>query len=277
LPQAFPPLPHWLVFWLVPIGTQVLPLQHPPEHEVVVHWHWVPSLEQARLFFVQSVQSAPALPHDTSAAAVTHTPALVQQPSLHEVASQTHTPAALHSWPAAHPTHAFPPAPQAVVDDVTHAPVESQHPFGHVVGLHAHCPPVQLCPSPQTCPHDPQLLLSVAVSTSQPALSALPGQCAYGAVHANEQTGTLPASAPASPASMHDGVPFAVPQRYPQVPQFVGVTMFVSQPFVALLSQSAKPGSQLMSVHVPPAQTGCPFVALHLCAHAPQFCGSLPV
>jgi hypothetical protein len=69
---------------------------------------------------------------------VTHALPL-QQPLEHDCAVQTHCPP-LHARPAAHATHAPPPVPHALFPDVWQTPLMSQHPVGHVVGLHTHLP-----------------------------------------------------------------------------------------------------------------------------------------
>lgn len=86
----------------------------------------------------------------------------MQQPFGHDAASQTHCPVfVLHAWPAAHATHAAPPAPHAVVDSLARgshvplalqqpahdAPPHRQVPFEHEPDAHAlHvAPPVPHC------------------------------------------------------------------------------------------------------------------------------------
>jgi hypothetical protein len=214
VPHTSPLFPHWLALWL-PSATQVVPLQQPFGHEVAVQTQLVPSVEQA-VPVPHAVHALPPLPQVALAAAVTHLPFESQHPFGHEAASHWHRPvAALHSWPAAQATHCAPDLPHAPSVAVTQAPVGSQQPEGHVVASHEHEPFTQCWPRPHVLPHLPQFLSSLLVLMSQPFLSALAGQWAYGLVQAYWHWATAgPASgAPASPATTpHDGVPLAVPQ-----------------------------------------------------------------
>ncbi len=85
-----------------------------------------------------------------------------------------------HTWPAPHPVHAAPPAPQLVVDSAakgSHAlwPVAAaQQPLQPVVVLHAQWPPLHCVPTPQTIPQPPQLLLSVDSLTQAAPQGAWP-------------------------------------------------------------------------------------------------------
>jgi hypothetical protein len=51
-----------------------------------------------------------------------------QQPIGHDVASHTHEPLALHSWPCAHAAHMLPAAPHVLLFDVWQAPASLQQP-----------------------------------------------------------------------------------------------------------------------------------------------------
>jgi hypothetical protein len=120
-----------------------LPLQQPLGHDVASHTHW-PLLLLHSWPEPQAPQAAPAVPQEPldSAEYASHTPLEVQQPAGHEVASQTHWPLALHSWPAGHAAHARPPLPHeefVSLDSASHAPPPVQQP--------AHDPPPQV--------HDP--------------------------------------------------------------------------------------------------------------------------
>ena len=94
-------------------GSQVVPLQQPvhdvpPQvHAPVEHDSPDPHAEHA----------APPVPHADGpwAAYCTHTLPL-QQPLGHDVASHTHCPVPLHSWPVWHAAHVAPPVPQEPVD-----------------------------------------------------------------------------------------------------------------------------------------------------------------
>jgi len=64
-------------------------------------------------------------------------------------------------------------------------------------------------------------------------------------------------------------------QDTPQPPQFDGsVLVFTSQPLAGFLSQSAKPGLQVATVHKPLAQPAVPLAMEQTCPQLPQFFGS---
>jgi len=115
-------------------------------------------------------------------------------------------------------------------------------------------------------PHAPQFAALVCVFTSQP-FAGLPSQ--------------LPNPAPQVPSvqvpEAHDSLAFAKSQSAPQVPQFVSVVRFVSQPFPALPSQLPKPVVQPESWHAPARHVGLPFVKLHTWPQVPQFPELVPV
>jgi hypothetical protein len=56
----------------------------------------------------------------------------------------------------------------------------------------------------------------------------------------------------------------------PQLAQFCTVPSCISQPFAALLSQSAKPALQPMPLHTPPTHCGVPPWLLQMFVHEPQ-------
>jgi hypothetical protein len=147
-PHALPPEPHLVVSWL-PIGTHVFPEQQPPEHDDGVHVH-VPLVVSQTWPGAQEAHAAPPLPHEgyDSPANGSHVPVgpPLQQPSGHDVASQTHAPP-LQCLPAAQagpPLHVHCPLVHALV----------------VIGSHAaHVPPL--------VPHDPV--------DCEPSASQVPG------------------------------------------------------------------------------------------------------
>ena len=95
----------------------------------------------------------------------------LQQPLGHEVASQTHFPVALHSWPDAHAAQLAPPVPQDDGDSEAYAsqvPLTPplQHPFGQVLASHAQRPLVVsqrlFAQAAHAAPPVPQALLDSA-------------------------------------------------------------------------------------------------------------------
>jgi hypothetical protein len=95
-------------------GTQIEPLQQPPGQEAPLQTHW-PVLLLHFCPAAQPAQTAPPAPHAASdwSAYLMHVEPL-QQPSGHDVASQTHCPA-LHLCPGAHAAHFAPPVPQELL------------------------------------------------------------------------------------------------------------------------------------------------------------------
>jgi hypothetical protein len=124
---------------------------------------------------VQEVQAAPPVPQAVAISLVTQVLPL-QHPLGHDVALHTHAPCALHCWPVVHPTHAPPETPQALLDDVTHVPLEQQ-PL-QLVPPQVHAPPLHDWPdvhSPQASPADPHADVDCADGATQfPWLSQQP-------------------------------------------------------------------------------------------------------
>jgi hypothetical protein len=123
-----------------------------------------------------------------------------------------------------------------------------------------HCVPVG-----QTLPQAPQLLESVFVFVSQPVAARL-SQLAKGAVQTKPQAPPLQVV-----------VAFArVGQTLPQAPQLLtSVLVFVSQPFVAFPSQSAK-GAMQTKPQVPPLQVVVAFARVgQTVPQAPQLVTSV--
>lgn len=163
------------------------------------------------------------------------------------------------------PLHALPQLPQwlavfVVFTSQPFAALPSQLPNPALQVMPQFPPPQVAVPFVElhTLPQEPQLLVLFDVLISQP-LACAPSQFAKPALHEMLQ---LPA--------VHDGVPFAVPQALPQVPQFVVVVRFVSQPFATLPSQLPQPALHVM-VHDPALQAGVPLFELHTLPQAPQF------
>jgi hypothetical protein len=77
---------------------------------------------------------------------------------------------------------------------------------------------------------------------------------------------------------LHPAVPFASTHCRWHAPQLFGsFPMFVSQPSLGLLLQSAKPGLQARMEQVPPVHPAVPCGMLHTWPHVPQLLGSPPV
>jgi len=106
--HAPPPTPH--VAW--DCVLQVVPLQHPPGHEVASHWH------------DPFLHSWPA-------------PQAVFPPQLHVPPVHPSASCVLHV------VHAPPPPPHPGKAGMLHALLASQHPVGHEVESHTHDPPEQ--------------------------------------------------------------------------------------------------------------------------------------
>src|SRR5262249_39275608 len=108
----------------------------------------------------------------------------------------------------------------------------------------------------------------IAVWISQPSTAPL-----LQSVQPASQATT--AQAPATQPSTPCGV---APQAWPQVPQLLmSVSVDVSQPLAALLSQSVRPPVPC-SVQAPPTQAGVAFGPPgHIMLHAPQFRASVAV
>ncbi len=81
----------------------------------------------------------------------------LQQPPGHDVASHTHWPLPLHSWPVAHAAQVAPPVPHDALDSEPYGsqvPVlpPLQQPLGHDVASHTQTPPRQRFPEGQAGP-----------------------------------------------------------------------------------------------------------------------------
>jgi hypothetical protein len=183
--HALPPLPHaaaslpawhWL-FRQQPLGHET------PSHAHVPFKHRVPAVHAAPPPHVQepavhlsaepaghAIQAVPAGMHELSENAVHVIP--VQQPSGHEVASQTHLdesqrspgphdasapqlhtplPEQLSALPATHVAHVPPSNPQLLSPGDWHRLFEQQL-AGHDTASHRHLPPVQRCPPTHSAP-----------------------------------------------------------------------------------------------------------------------------
>jgi hypothetical protein len=126
----------------------------------------------------------------------------------------------------------------------------------HVPAEHAEVP----LAIEHTVPHAPQLFTLLCVFVSQPS-PAMPLQFAKPALHI--PTAHVPAA--------QTGAAFAVAHTVPHAPQlFTLLCVFVSQPFAAFPSQSAKPALHIPIVHVPAVHPGVAFGRLHTAPHAPQ-------
>jgi len=119
----------------------------------------------------------------------------------------------------------------------------------------------------QAVPQVPQCEVLARTSVSQP-LAGVMSQSPKPGSHA------ATAQAPAT----HDGVPLETEQRAPQRPQLeASLRVSTSQPFSGLMSQSAKPSSQVKP-HTPAAQLGRVWAGVgHALPHVPQFMMSVMV
>ncbi len=152
--------------------TQVVPLQQPPEQEVVLQTH-CPLVHAWPV--AQPLQAAPPVPQ-VAVAEVWHCPFESQQPFGQEAASHTQVPWVLHSWWVAQAVHEPPLAPQVVFEAVTQAPFEQQ-PL-QLVPPQLHAPLLQAWPDEQV-PHDfppePQAPVDCAEAATQwPVVSQQP-------------------------------------------------------------------------------------------------------
>jgi hypothetical protein len=113
----------------------------------------------------------------------------------------------------------------------------------------------------QSCPQPPQLPMLVLVLTSQPLLRASLSQFAKPVVHVMPQT-----------PAVHDALPLAVEQAWPQPPQFAAlVLVFASQPLLrALPSQLAKPAAHTM-LQAPAEQDAVPLALEQAWPQPPQW------
>jgi hypothetical protein len=142
--QSVPEAPHCELdsFAYAMQAPLTVAVQQPPEHDAESHTHWPVVLHAWPP--LHGPHAAPPVPHaiafcDAYGVQVPFTVA-VQQPMPQEVASHTHWPEELHSWPLWHATHATPPVPHEACAEVTHWPLESQHPVGHELASHTHEP-----------------------------------------------------------------------------------------------------------------------------------------
>ena len=121
----------------------------------------------------------------------------------------------------------------------------------------------------QVFPHCEQLFMSLVVLTSQPLEASL-SQSAKPALHAVMVHVRTP------PALVQASVAWLVLHEVLQSPQWLVVVIVVSQPFLGLLSQSAKPALQFKSVQLPPTQDSvAPPAMLHGFAQPPQLLASV--
>jgi hypothetical protein len=124
--------------------------------------------------------------------------------------------------------------------------------------VRAHMPAVQAAvpfAKSHRWPHAPQFSTPVG-STHEPSR-----HMRFGVAHAPTHRNVVP-------ALKHMGV--VPPQFTPHAPQFIAVSIGVSQPFIASRSQSAKPGRQV-SPHIEKRQVGSAFERVgHEFPHVPQ-------
>lgn len=180
-PQACWALPAWQ--WPVasqqPVGHDAASQTHTPEthccpapHAAPVPQAQPPLVQRSAVIVEQALHAAPPPPHTAAVSDENGTQVLPrQQPPGHEVALQTHAPAASQTWPLPHaapapqwqtpPVQALPevpqlaqvapPVPHAPAVGVTHAPA-LQHPVGQEVASQTQLPPKHRSPAPQAAP-----------------------------------------------------------------------------------------------------------------------------
>jgi len=113
----------------------------------------------------------------------------------------------------------------------------------------------------QATAQPPQLFTSLVVSTSQPLTRLLSQSAVPGKVHVEQ---------PQTPAA-HLGVQPEVGHDAPHPPQWsTDVSVFTSQPFSVLPSQSAYPALQDTIVQTPELHTPAPLGGAQALPHAPQ-------
>jgi hypothetical protein len=151
--QAAPPAPQSAAD-CADASTHVLPLQQPNVHELESHTHW-PVVLLHSWPEEQAPQVSPPVPQEVllSEPYSSHVPVMppLQQPSGHEVASQTHCPIPLHSWPDGHAAQTAPPEPHEVFDSLvgaSHLSLAVQQP-GQDVPAQEQAPLVQFSPGAQ--------------------------------------------------------------------------------------------------------------------------------
>lgn len=170
------------------------------------HWQTPPDEQLSEIWLSHGAQAVPGAPQERSER-VSHVLPL-QQPCGHDVASQTHCPACEqcrpgeHESPAPHlqdpsdpqlfdtvGSHAKqvdPALPHMVTDRGSHA-APLQHPLGHEVPSHTHCPPTQRCPGAHAvCPphvHWPAVHPSAVASQATQAPPPDPQVVAEAASH----------------------------------------------------------------------------------------------
>lgn len=130
-----------------------------------------------------------------------------------------------------------------------------------------HAPPTQLVPVGQAFVQLPQWALLVAVSTSQP-VAALLSQLALGGLHVGSVH--WPPTHPSTPPVMLHGMP-----QPPQLPTLV--SMSISQPSVALSSQSAHPLAHAVMTHLESTHASAALCVLQAWPQPPQLAGSFVV
>jgi hypothetical protein len=157
-----------------------VPLQQPSAQELESQTH-CPVVLSHSWPDPQAPHVAPPVPHDivVSDPYSSHVPVgpPTQHPWAHEVASQTHCPIPLHSWPVGHAAHMAPAAPQEAFDSpvgASHLSSAVQQP-GHDVPAHEHAPAIQFSPvahalhAPPPVPH----AIAVCADTGTQAPAAL--------------------------------------------------------------------------------------------------------
>ena len=166
--------------------------------------------------------------------------------------------------------HLLPQAPQlaAFVERLTSQPSAALMSQSALGGLHVstHALLVQVSVPPvavQVFLHVPQLFMSLVKLTSHP-LEASPSQSAKPALHAVSVHVRTPATL------VQASVAWLVLHDVLQSPQWLVVVIEVSQPFLTLLSQSAKPALHIRSVQLPPTHDSIPPLMLHGLPHPPQ-------
>ena len=173
-----------LQLWPVAQAVQVLPPV--PQVAFAAVRHWPPASQQPLGQDAALQTHAPCALHAWFAPHATHCPpfaphaaadAVMQTPFAQQPAQlmlPQLQPPLLQVWPVAQVPQALPPAPHAAVDCAdcaTQRPCESQHPFGHDVGLQTQVPAApHACPlahAAHALPAAPQVVADCAANATQ--------------------------------------------------------------------------------------------------------------
>jgi hypothetical protein len=218
--QLAPPVPQ---VGSLDVSHWPLELQHPLGHEVALHTQALPLQACPGEHGPQTEPATPAVPHWETVSLVTHEVPL-QHPE-HEDVLQTHCPLAPHACPLTHVMQLAPPVPQVVLLDVSHCPLELQHPSGHEWASQTHAPcALHSCPGSQsvhTPPFAPHAVFDTVTHT--PSLEQQPLQLVPPQVHdpllQAWSVAQTPHALPSEPQALVDCAEDVVHSHAPEAPQ----------------------------------------------------------